>query len=276
MQAVNSTEPFKGRDVIHAPFAPLYHAPHARRKILFYLSKEISYDSLQKSRAFQPAGLQYTSTPRLPLSYTIVPINEWNSFTPAAIPAGSLVRIHAAGLYRDALGYVIGASINQANECALVAVLPNIKYPNIPFFADDERDSNPPPKKRSKIEPPSYHHGLFDPTRLCIRKPRHASPRSLDLYATVYDDGFERFFKKKFPDTVSNGETQVFNLDDFTWVVRQQEVDTVMAKQSSSTFQMSMEIIRKTPPVYHYCGHFYYLGMRILPFYQWSSLVVNH
>ena len=37
-----------------------------------------------------------------------------------------------------------------------------------------------------------------------------------------------------------------------------------------------MEIDPKTPPVYCYRGHFYYLGMRILPFYQWSSLAVNH
>ena len=164
-------EPFKGRDVIHAPFAPLHHAPQARHKIYFFLSKEISYDSLRKSWAFQPAGLQYTSNPRLPSSYTIVPINEWNSFTPTANPASSLVHIHTAGLYRNALGYLIGASINQVNECTLVAVLPQIIYPNIPFFADNEQDSDPPPEKRSKIEPPSHHHGLFDPAHLRIHKP---------------------------------------------------------------------------------------------------------
>ena len=38
----------------------------------------------------------------------------------------------------------------------------------------------------------------------------------------------------------------------------------------------SMEVVPKTPPVYHYCGHFYYLGMWILPIYQQSSLTVNH
>ena len=101
-----------------------YHAPQARHKIYFFLSKEISYDSLQKSWAFQPTGLQYISNPRLPSSYTIVPINEWNSFTPTAIPTSSLVCIHTAGLYHNALGYVIGASINQVNECTLIAVLP--------------------------------------------------------------------------------------------------------------------------------------------------------
>ena len=75
---------------------------------------------------------------------------------------------------------------------------------------------------------------------------------------------------------MSNGETQVFNLEDFTWVVHRWEVDTVMAKQLSSTSEMSMEIIHKTLPVYHYHGHFYYLGMWILLVYQWSLLVVNH
>ena len=75
---------------------------------------------------------------------------------------------------------------------------------------------------------------------------------------------------------MSNGETHVFNLDDFTWVVCQWEVNTVMTRQLSSMLQTGMEIIPKTPPVYCYCGHFYYLGMRILPFYQQSLLAVNH
>ena len=180
------------------------------------------------------------------------------------------------GLHRNALGYVIGASINQVNECVLIAVLPQIIYPNIPFFADNEQDSDPPLKKQSKIEPPSYHHGLFNPTHLRIHKPQHALPQSCDLYATIYNDGFQSFFKNKFLDTMSNGETHMFNLDDFTWVVCQREVNTVMTRQSSSTLQTGMEIIPKTPPVYCYCGHFYYLGMRIQSFYQRSSLAVNH
>ena len=54
----------------------------------------------------------------------------------------------------------------------------------------------------------------------------------------------------------SNGETYPFNLDDFTWQVRQLEVETVVTEQSNSTTSVS-----KTPPVYHYRGHFYYLGM---------------
>jgi hypothetical protein len=270
LRAVNSVKPFNGQNIIHAPFAPLHHVRQAWRKVYFFLSKEVSYDSLRKSWAFQPAGLRHTNTPRLPLSYTIVPINEWNSFAPATISAGSLVRIHAAGLYRNALGYVIGASTNQANECALVAVLPKVEYPNIPLFAENERDSNPPPKKRNKIESPSHHPQLFDPTRLRIRKQRHALRQSRDLYTTIYEDGFQRFFKNKFPDIQSNGETHMFDLDGFTWLVRQREGDTVVTEQSS------MEIIPKTPPLYHYRGHLYYLGMRILPIYQRSSITVNH
>ena len=76
---------------------------------------------------------------------------------------------------------------------------------------------------------------------------------------------------------MSNGESYTFNLNDFTWSVRQQEVDTVVNESSSSMLQAtSMEIVHKTPPVYHYRGHFYYLGMQILPIYQWSSLTINH
>ena len=65
-----------------------------------------------------------------------------------------------------------------------------------------------------------------------------------------------------------------------SWILCQMgspEVDTVVNESLSSMLQaMSMEIIHKTPPVYHYCSHFYYLGMQILPIYQWSSLTINH
>ena len=245
----------------------------------------MSYNLLQKSWAFQPAGLQHTNTPRLPLSYTIVPINEWNSFTSLTVSTSSLVQICATGLYCicatglycNALGYVIGASRNQANECALMAVLPKVNYLNIPSFAENERDCNPPHKKRSKIESPSPHPQLFDPTCVHIHRPWQAISQPCDLYATLYDDGFHCFFKDKFPDIMSNGESYTFDLNDFTWSVHQQEVDTVVNESSSSMLQaMSMEIFHKTPPVYHYCSHFYYLGIQILLIYQWSSLTINH
>ena len=248
-----------------------------RHKIYFFSLKEVSYDSLWKSWAFQPTGLQHTNTPRLPLSYAIIPINEWNLFTYTTISTGSLVCINDVGLYLNVLGYVIGVSRNKANECAFVAVLPKVKYPNIPFFAENEWDSNPPPKKQGKIESSSPHPQLFDPTHLHIHKPWHPMTQSCDLYAILSDDSFQHFFKNKFPDIESNGETCVFNLDDFTWLVHQQEFDTVVTEQLSSMLQMmSMEVVPKTPPVYHYRGHFYYLGMQILPIYQWSSLTVNH
>lgn len=281
LKAVNLVKPFKGQNVIHAPFAPPHHVIGARRMLYFFLSKEISYDSLRKSWAFHPRGLQLTNTPKLPPSYTIVPIHEWRSLDELPnFPAGSLVRIHAAGLYHNALGYVIGASRNQANECALVAVLPKVKYPDIQCFDEGKRDSNPPPKKRSKMESPSHHPQIFDPTRLRIRKPGHKSgpiAYSRDLYATIYDDGFQRFFKTKFPDIESNGLIHRFNLIDFTWLVRQHEADFPVVEQSDSRLQpANMQITLKTPPVYHYRGHFYYLGMQILPIYQRSSLAVNH
>ena len=153
-----------------------------------------------------------------------------------------------------------------------MAVLPKVKHPTIPIFAGTKQDTNPPPQKKSKIVPSSPCTQLFDPTCLHIHKPWQAiQTQSQDLHATIYDDGFQCFFKNKFLDMMSNGETYAFNLDDFTWLVHQLEVETVVTEQSNSTMNLF-----KTPPVYHYHGHFYYLGMQILPIYQQSSLTVNH
>ena len=116
-------------------------------KFFFFLLKEVSYDSLWKSWAFQPARLPHTNIPRLPLLYTIIPINKWNLFTSLTVTTSSLVWICTTSLYHNALGYMIGALRNQANECALMAVLPKVNYLNILSFAENERDCNPPPKK---------------------------------------------------------------------------------------------------------------------------------
>ena len=67
------------------------------------------------------------------------------------------------------------------------------------------------------------------------------------------------------------------NLDDFSFRVRQRKVDYAVTNESSSRLQsMNMEIINKTPPVYHYRRHLYYLGVRIIPIFQCSSLALNH
>ena len=89
---------------------------------------------------FHPGGFtsgSYIVTPKLPPSYTIMPLSNWGSFTLAALPIGSLVHIHAAGTYKGVLGYVIGASTNPANEGTLVALVPKIKYPNIHYLTED-------------------------------------------------------------------------------------------------------------------------------------------
>ena len=201
----------------HAPFPPLHHILQARCKVYFILLKEVSYDSLWKSWAFQPTRLQHTNTPRLLLLYTIVPINKWNSFTSLAVSTSSLVQICTTSLYHNALGYVIGTSRNQANECALMAVLPKVNYLDIPSFAENERDCNPPPKKQSKIESPSPHPQLFDPTHICICRPQQAISQPHNLYATLYNNGFHCFFKDKFLDIMSNGESRSWHCG--KWVV---------------------------------------------------------
>ena len=139
---------------------------------------------IQNSSIFHPGGFMsaasYVATVKLPLSYTIMPLSNWTSFTSAALPAGSLVRIRATGIYHGALGFVISVSTNPVNECALVAVIPKIKYPDIHHPTEDEPHGAPikqltkirfhtdhpnsPPKKHTKIKSPN-HPNLFDPKR---------------------------------------------------------------------------------------------------------------
>ena len=119
LQAVNSLPQFHGQDVVHVPFTPLHHPSSKARKVYFFKSKDVSYDTIQNSSIFHPSGFMsatsYVATVKLPLSYTIVPLSNWTSFTSAALPAGSLVHICATGIYHGALGFVIGVSTNPMN-----------------------------------------------------------------------------------------------------------------------------------------------------------------
>ena len=119
LKAINSSPQFEGRAIIHTPFFPPHHVLRASHssskhcKVYFFMPKGISYDTIQNSSVFYPGRFtsgSYIVTPKLPPSYTIVPLNEWGLFTSAALTTGSLVHIHAAGTYWDALGYVIGSS----------------------------------------------------------------------------------------------------------------------------------------------------------------------
>ena len=71
------------------------------------------------------------------------PQNSYLPWQNSVILPGSLVRIHATGLYWNKLGYIIGASSNPQNKCALVDVVPIIAYPtNQSIYA-----ASPPPKR---------------------------------------------------------------------------------------------------------------------------------
>ena len=135
------------------------------------MPKGISYDTIQNMSMFHPgrftSGL-YIVTHKLPPSYTIMPFSNWGTFTLAALPAGSLVCICAAGTYKGVLGYVFGTSNNLANECALVAVVPKIKYPNICYPMEDQCHIIPPARKCTKIKSSLNHPHLFDPNRLLV------------------------------------------------------------------------------------------------------------
>lgn len=242
------------------------------------MSKGVSYDTIRNSTIFHPGGFMsssYVVTAKLPPSYTIVPLDEWTAFTSAVLAAGSLVRIRAAGAYNDALGYVIAASTNPTNECALIAVVPKIKYPDIHGPKKNGRYIIQPSKKRAKIESRSNHPSLFDPNRLLIRKPEDESRSLSKVHTVIHDDGFQRFFQTKFPSIDVKGVEYRLDLDDFSFRVRQREVDYVTNESNSRYQAMNMETRDKIPPVYHYCGHLYYLGMRIIANFQRRSLTVN-
>ena len=235
------------------------------------------------------SAASYIATDKLPPSYTIVPLSNWTSFTSAALPAGSLVRIRATGIYHGALGFVTGASTNPVNECALVAVIPKIEYPDIHHPTEDEphgapikqltkirfhtNHPNSPPKKCTKIKSPN-HPNLFDPKHLLICDPHNKGSLSSNVHTTIYENGFKRFFKTKFPSIDANGVKNQLNLDDFTYCVRQHEVDYAITNESSS--YPKLDVFNKTPPVYHYRGHLYYLGTCIVPIFKHQLLSFNH
>ena len=157
---------------------------------------------------FYPGGLtsgSYIVTPKLPPSYTIVPLSDWGSFMLAALPTGSLVHIHAAGTYKGVLGYVFGASTNLANECTIVAVVPKIKYPNIHYHMEDQHHIIPPARKHTKIESLLNHPHLFDPNHLLIRELKDKTSSSLDVHTVIYDSGFQCFFETRFPAIYTDG-----------------------------------------------------------------------
>ena len=140
----------------------------------------------------------YVVTPKLPPSYTVVPLSNWGSFTSAALPAGSLVRIRAAGTYKGVLGYVFDTSTNLANECTLVAVVPKIIYPNIHYPMEDQCHVISPARKHTKIESLLNHPHLFDLNRLLIQEPKDKTSSSSDVHTVVYDSGFQRFLRPDF------------------------------------------------------------------------------
>lgn len=166
------------------------------------------------------SAASYVVTIKLPPSYTIVPLSNWTSFTSAALPVGSLVRICATGIYHGALGFVISASTNPVNECALVAEIPKIEYPDVRHPTEDEPHGAPtkqltkirfhtdhpnsPPKKCTKIKSPN-HPNLFDPKCLLIHDPHNKGSLSSNVHTTIYENGFKRFFETKFPSIDANG-----------------------------------------------------------------------
>ena len=299
--AINSASEFGHQQVVHAAFAPPQHILRAstlssrRRKVYFCVSKGISYYTLSAAKVFNPPPYHgdapsYVLTPRLPPSYTIIPPEEWMSSTPrngylpwqnSIIPPGSLVRIRAIGRYWNRLGYVIGASNNPQNECALVAVVPIIIYPT----NHATRNISPPAKRRklntSKI---SDNHQvaprtpwLFTPHLLQSRLLTENVPEgSHHCRVTTYEEAAEdlqQFFSGQFPDRHSDSITYKMEFDGFSWAVRRygkSVTDMPNAKEPAT------DVLQKAMPIQRYRGHFYYFGMRIVPIYRSAALTFNH
>ena len=87
---------------------------------------------------------------------------------------------------KGVLGYVFGTSTNLANECALVAVVPKIKYPNICYPMEDQCHIIPPARKHTKIESSLNHPHLFDPNCLLIREPKNKKHLHHWMFALSY------------------------------------------------------------------------------------------
>ena len=194
-----------------------------------------------------------------------------------ALPTSSLVYIHAAGTYKGALGYVIGASTNPANACAIIAVVPKIKCPNIHYLSEDQHHVILPQRKHTKLKSSSYHPHLFDLSHLLIRELNDKISLSSDIHTVVYDNGFQCYFKTRFPSIHTDSMEHQLNLDNFLFQVHQHKSDYAVTNKLSSRLKgMNVEIIGRTSPVYRYCGHLYYLGFHIILIFQCLSLALNH
>ena len=153
-------------------------------------------------------------------------------------------------------------------------VLPNVKYPDIPFFTESEQDCNPLKNKVRLSLYPIILSPSIQPVWWFTSHHTHCSSHITSMQPCMMT-AFSIFSRTNFQ-TLSNREVYTLKLDSFTCLVCQWEVDTVVTRQSGSMFQMTCtEIVAKTP-VYYYCGHIYYLSMWILPFYWQSLLEVDH
>lgn len=331
LNAVNASLLLPGGPAVLAPFAPSHHVyrdstlSSRRRKLYFYLASDISYTALRNCSPFQSLafdkpinGSAYTVTPQLPATYTIVPKSEWHlldtrgplfgwkSFEPNRYPAGSLVRVRAPGTYFNSLGYVIGASDNRTNECALVAVVPSVAYPDSSVLDHRDPDAMPPSKKQRRNTPPklpkptrrSHPPQLFSADKVLHRphepQSQQTYPYPSDYYAVDFAGAsynLQRFFQEQCSDCEVNEETYEWRIDDFSWAVRQEEVTSVpkevMVRREPSAREMehgaetfefpATKLVTTTtaPTIYRYCGHIYYLGLRIVPIYRRASLTFN-
>ena len=212
------------------------------------------------------------------MSFT--PRNGYLPWQNSVIPPGSLVRIRATGLYRNKLGYVIGASSTPQNECALVAVVPIIRYPT-----NHTIHNTSPPLKRRKLNTSEASHNrqiaprpqLFTPHLLESRRPTEkASKGSHHRSLTTYDEAAEnlqQFFSGQFPDHQSDSIIYKMEFDGFSWAVRRHGKSVADIPNAN---EPATDVLQKAMPIHRYKDHFYYLGMRIVPIYRSAALSFNH
>lgn len=292
---------------IHYAFAPAHHVTQSststtpRRFVYMVTSKDVSYSDIRSSPPFSPVGPSGVANPaykfnvplKLPQSYT----RQWTKWRlPKPIRPGSLATLRLAGDYNKSLAYVIGASLDPYNECAVVAVVPRLSYPPAKPVPSSLDFGGLPPTKKQKSLLASTAQGHTSKGKHTARpRPRLGlfAAHLLESVTTHWSPGGDLglFFSRRFkPATLrtssrhgkSTQATASMDFSDFEWSVRRtgpEPWDFPEDRQLPPTDNGRPQRYNdhnKQLPVREYKGHYYYCGMRIIPVYRQRELDRSH
>ena len=142
-----------------------------------------------------------------------------------------------------------------------------------------------PPLKKHKLNTSEALHNrqiaprpqLFTPHLLESCRPTKKAPKGSHHHSlTTYDEAaknLQQFFSGQFPDHQSDSIIYKMEFDGFSWAVWQHGKSVADIPNAN---ELATDVLQKAMPIHHYKGHFYYLGMRIVPVYQSAALSFNH